>query len=120
VYLPSRCLETGCITPFFYVACWTVFTEPLPGNSLIKSVTILHRKNMVPLTHVTYIMTLSLDIALVSFSSTSSSEEKKRGTWFRVIHVGESSVWSSMLLRRLKRLLAVGLLVYLISFRVSR
>jgi hypothetical protein len=28
------------------VACWTVFTEPLPGNVFIKSITILCRKRM--------------------------------------------------------------------------
>jgi hypothetical protein len=27
-------------TSFFIVACWTVFTELLPGNALIKSVII--------------------------------------------------------------------------------
>jgi hypothetical protein len=54
--LLSRCLETGCIIPLFHrcsawmnientasstVAHWAVFTELLPGNALVKSVTIL-------------------------------------------------------------------------------
>jgi hypothetical protein len=26
----------------YLVACWELFTEPLPGNALIKSVTICH------------------------------------------------------------------------------
>jgi hypothetical protein len=56
VCLPSRCLETGCTTAFVpmllstdvienlassIVACWTVFTELLPGNALIKTATKL-------------------------------------------------------------------------------
>jgi hypothetical protein len=54
VCIPRRCLETDCITPFVppllgadeientassIVACWTLFTELLPGNALIKSAT---------------------------------------------------------------------------------
>jgi hypothetical protein len=37
--IPSRCLETDCLIPFFY-CCLRVW-NPLPENALIKSVTIL-------------------------------------------------------------------------------